>query len=797
MKLKLHNFRCYEDAEFDFGNEGLTLISGASGKGKSTIMMAIEFALFGSGNKLQTYGKRGCSVELMIENNFKVFRQKGPNRLIVNDEFEDDAGESIIKQRFGTSMLSCYIPQNIRKTFILMSPAERLEFLESLVMSSVNVTEIKNKTKALIKKLGDEQTETLGSLRAMDITLKTVEKPTSVQFPIKVSKENMEKAEKNEIIKNKNAKIMIRKTEERLAQLTSLLSESKVVGAVIDEKTKRVKSIEEELEKLESEHKQDHDIYEETTLREAMSKLKLLIQNKSVQDKIKEFENSKRQLEELKKEEHERITCEISNIETWVDMSRVEAIEQAELWNLEYLKLQEFRSLMKRKIDVDALVKSRDLLKIEIQNTMSEIETRKKALNDFEFQKTVYSCPHCSSKLKFSDSGLQLTEHVSTSKIIDVDAERWLLEHHCIKRLNELTTKLQKKERIIEEQETIALSIKEIGDVDQDAEVERQNINTYIDENIKKENKLEKLKKSLLTPSPAIFTLEKKNSILEKEIATFPVQTPMSESEEDLRKCISKQESAKIVFELYKKTHSSLTLALKEAKRQLDDAIIKRSLISSIEQIEDEIQSCKGELESFKEKYDKTSKTLGDIEKYHLYIQKYEQWKQLIDQRTLLAKQEETLRSRYAAACTFKEKILEAESMSIANTINTINTHAQVFLDHFFPDDPITIRLVPFKETKESQKPQINIEIEYKGIEHDISMLSGGEMSRVVLAFTLALAEIHDTPFVMLDESTASLDQELTCSVMEGLTENFGNKLVLVVAHQVVQGAFNNIVKLD
>ena len=97
---------------------------------------------------------------------------------------------------------------------------------------------------------------------------------------------------------------------------------------------------------------------------------------------------------------------------------------------------------------------------------------------------------------------------------------------------------------------------------------------------------------------------------------------------------------------------------------------------------------------------------------------------------------------------------------------------------------------------KDASKPQINLEIDYKGIEHDLGMLSGGEMSRVILAFTLALAEIHNVSFVMLDESTASLDQELTGTVIEGLKENFTGKLIILIAHQVVQGAFDTIVKL-
>jgi len=37
MKLKLKNFRCYTEKEFDFGEYGLLLLSGPSGIGKTAI----------------------------------------------------------------------------------------------------------------------------------------------------------------------------------------------------------------------------------------------------------------------------------------------------------------------------------------------------------------------------------------------------------------------------------------------------------------------------------------------------------------------------------------------------------------------------------------------------------------------------------------------------------------------------------------------------------------------------------------------------------------------------------------
>ena len=73
-------------------------------------------------------------------------------------------------------------------------------------------------------------------------------------------------------------------------------------------------------------------------------------------------------------------------------------------------------------------------------------------------------------------------------------------------------------------------------------------------------------------------------------------------------------------------------------------------------------------------------------------------------------------------------------------------------------------------------------------MEADLSMLSGGELSRVILAYTLALGEMFNTPLLLLDECTASLDQELTDTVFQGIKENFNGKLVLIIAHQVVTG---------
>nr|AIF18655.1 SMC domain-containing protein (sbcC) [uncultured marine group II/III euryarchaeote KM3_83_G03] len=69
--VKIRNIRSYEDAIIEFP-EGTTLLSGDIGSGKSTILLAVEFALFGimrgelAGSQLLRHGQSQGSVELNL-----------------------------------------------------------------------------------------------------------------------------------------------------------------------------------------------------------------------------------------------------------------------------------------------------------------------------------------------------------------------------------------------------------------------------------------------------------------------------------------------------------------------------------------------------------------------------------------------------------------------------------------------------------------------------------------------------------------------------------------------------------
>jgi len=109
--IKLNNIRSYLDQKIDFPT-GSLLLSGDIGSGKSTILLAVEFALFGSkpselpASSLLRYGKNEGSVEL----NFEL---KGKNIIIKRNLKRSKNG---IKQEVGY-----IITGNIKKE---LSPVE-------------------------------------------------------------------------------------------------------------------------------------------------------------------------------------------------------------------------------------------------------------------------------------------------------------------------------------------------------------------------------------------------------------------------------------------------------------------------------------------------------------------------------------------------------------------------------------------------------------------------------------------------------------------------------------------------
>ncbi len=159
LKLTLKNFRKFTSAEFTFDQQ-LSLISGKSGQGKTTIFMAIMFALNGEGKKLPTYGKTSCSVTLVISNpneeEVTIIRTKRPNRLRVTvgsgKTLEDNEAQAVIDDLFPQYHMG-YMSQRTdsSKSFILMTPMDKMRYIEKMAFGDENVDQLINNCKELVK----------------------------------------------------------------------------------------------------------------------------------------------------------------------------------------------------------------------------------------------------------------------------------------------------------------------------------------------------------------------------------------------------------------------------------------------------------------------------------------------------------------------------------------------------------------------------------------------------------------------------------------------------------------------
>jgi DNA repair exonuclease SbcCD ATPase subunit len=801
MKLHLRNFRCYEDRVFDFGDSGVTLLSGASGAGKSTIMIAIQFVLFGIGTKLPTHGKKSCSVELTLPD-IKIIRSKGPVRLVVNDVYEDDAGEAIIREKFGNMFSSVsYIPQDLRDSFIVMSPANKLEFLEKFAFGDVDIREIKGRVKSLVRSLADEHTRITGNLEFASKLLSETQKPTVVPFPIKCKKELYEKAIRNTEIKHKNAVTLIKRTEKEIQALEMEKSDTAIFEALTREKRDVMSELQAKVTTLQA---TAIPYIGDQELEVLKARLQRFLNNRAVETLRTQYRENTEKVEELK-------ALELLDMQKRLDQylpTLWDGIPKDEIGD----EIEGIKALITTAKTLDRLKGERTKIKLDVDPTTAlreasaTLEGLKKTLERVKLQKEVLSCPHCSNSVRFLNGSLVKSEIPTEDEPLEDVMEKI---KQTSKKETELREKLarynrdkDKMEKLTREIETIETENDGLDNVDV-LESELQDAERYRDDNKTLNEKVEELRKNIRDRvfSRTISSLEKKNNSLKTELEALEKGAGIvdeSIDEEELRATIARETENCNQIRRVGKQITDYTGELDKVSRAItrletdhrakwsgntqpfDQAIVeKRELITSHEATRDD-----------------QADILTKIAKY------LEAEKEMENYRKLERKTEESkvaeirARKRYGSACLFRDKILETESIAIANMIESINAHAQLYLDHFFPDNPISVKLQSFRESKTGDKPCINLEIDYRGIEHDLSMLSGGELSRVILAFTLALAEIHNSPLILLDESTASLDQDLTSSVITGLKENFSSRLVILIAHQVVQGVFDKVIKL-
>jgi DNA repair exonuclease SbcCD ATPase subunit len=301
-------------------------------------------------------------------------------------------------------------------------------------------------------------------------------------------------------------------------------------------------------------------------------------------------------------------------------------------------------------------------------------------------------------------------------------------------------------------------------------------------------------------------TVNDKASSVEEVADPREEKSEVSSKAAALRKEISKMEGNMAVLEKDK-------TSLEKAQKQLDLAINSVSSMTGVYLTDEEINSSidditakgqsisalKQEAETAKSKVQEKIQETEFLASQKELLKRHEEISE--EKRDFLAvaeKVHETLRVRLARVLRIKELAKKASLDSIEAIVEEINLFADYWVRTMF-GGTVKAYLKTSKElkTKKTTVGQISLYIEENGTVIDKKEeLSGGQQSRLCLAFQLALSDMYDSPILMLDEAFKGLDENTMATCLAAVKQISERKLVLVSEHFANDEIFDQTVEL-
>jgi DNA repair exonuclease SbcCD ATPase subunit len=396
--------------EINFTEEKTTLIKGNSGQGKSLIVTALIFALYGKSNRgttkkqlINSVNKKDCLVEVEFSSDgklFKVRRGITPNifEIFVNNKLQEQLSavkdqqkyleQNILKMSYKTFMQIVVLGSNNYTPFMQLSSTDRRDLVEELldikIFSSMNIL-IKDKIKNLDKKKKELELQQNSIDDKIEMQIGFIEKITkSGNELVKVKKLKILDFEnqKQDIIEENS--ILLKDLNTLQTQLSQISFSEKKMQQLLELKGKlsnKKSLMQNEYTFFEnnfscptcSQHI-DED-FRKTKLKDINSEVFLLDEGYS--ELIKTLNYEENQVNKVKE-----ITNSISNINSNIltNQNKVESIE-SHILNLSS-EIKDIENKIKNQNDENELLNTLKKDKTKIQNLITKCN---EALNYFEF----------------------------------------------------------------------------------------------------------------------------------------------------------------------------------------------------------------------------------------------------------------------------------------------------------------------------------------------------------------------------------------------------------------------------
>lgn len=834
--LHLNNFLCHDSLTVNF-KEGITLISGPSGKGKTTIIRAILWCLHGTMKNVSMIKKKSTYVKLAFQG-ITIERYTDPARLHVtigSTQFNNEGAQSKINEIFGSEDLFCAMSVNKQKSFNILfnsTASSRNEIFDELIFKDEDPRDLISKIDIKIKQHLDAFN---GYASSLNNSTGNYNIAISKYSPQNIINEDQvlsdiqsltflcQDTEQKEI-ENKKSQDMILLLNSKLQEL----HESPVQDNPYDiDKLKEEYIASETATKLRTEASNIKDVkivgYTEQDYTDALTleqSYNYFVNTFGVPTQ-ELFDYASSLVNEKLIADHDRVEAEklrVKNYERNANQKQIQVLEDEDR-----MKLQEITRL-------NSTLKSINQVK-PVESPQDDIPER--SYDGLQREKArmtagvTINCISCGTSMKVNGKS---TSGYNQARVDEIDKEisdimihnQKALEHN--RRMRLLREEHQDYQRRFREYVTLEQQIAKLQEeYNQFLFVKNQKV-------VEARNRLETLspvntgpgisiERAKLSPGASSFRMSPISTMMGKRptrhsltydkakilLSMSSIPVPPKVSSKIIREDINSQvlmERKKFLFDQIKGYNGRELTSIAADMRAYDkirDANIRITannefvvrtrnvIVSQLTYLK--LHDIPEPSDSLRIKIQKAKETITESQQqrsYQKFINDYNSLKNHVDQ---YGKFVEKLKRQKVIA-------MESEAELLEEKVGLINETIKEIINRIFPGASLLVKVFKNVKTKGIAKPEVNLEGTYEGrVFNKLDQISGGQGDRTSLALTIGMSMFSVFPFVIFDETLNSLDDDSKINVIETLRECTG-KSVIIIGHDTIAGFCDSHIEL-